>query len=136
MGVVILTNAKVTVNSVDLSDHTDSVEIAVSQNDVDITAMGATATQHAVGLRSDTITVTFLQDFVAASVNATLWPLLSSTGFSVAVVPTNTTVSTTNPSFTATCLLMDYMPLSGKVGDRSDTQVKFTCTGAVVMATT
>jgi hypothetical protein len=136
VGVVILTNAQVTVAGTDLTDHVDSVEVAISQNDVDITAMGATATQHAVGLRSDTITVTFLQDFAASKVNATLWPLLASTGFTVKIVPVNTTVSTTNPSFTATALLMDYMPLSGKVGDRSDTQVKFTCTGAVVMATT
>jgi hypothetical protein len=133
---VVLTNAKVTVNGVDLSNHVDSVEVQTNVDDVDITAMGASAHQHAPGLRNDKITVNFLQDFAASSVDATLFPLLSSTGFSVVVVPVNATVSTTNPSYTATCVLFTYSPLSGKVGERSDTSVEFQATGLIVKATT
>ena len=54
----------------------------------------------------------------------------------VKVVPVNTTVSTTNPSYTATCVLFTYNPLSGKVGERSDTSVEFQATGLIVKATT
>ena len=131
-----LTNAQVTVNGVDLSDHVDSVEVQTNVDDVDITAMGASAHQHAPGLRNDKITVNFLQDFAAGKVDATLFPLLGNTGFTVKVVPVNTTVSTTNPSYTATCVLFTYNPLSGKVGERSDTSVEFQATGLVVKATT
>ena len=131
-----LTNAQVTVNGVDLSDHVDSVEVQTNVDDVDITAMGASAHQHAPGLRNDKITVNFLQDFAASSVDATLFPLLGNTGFTVKVVPVNTTVSTTNPSYTATCVLFTYNPLSGKVGERSDTSVEFQATGLIVKATT
>jgi len=132
----VLTNAQVTVNGVDLSDHVDSVEVQTNVDDVDITAMGASAHQHAPGLRNDKITVNFLQDFAASSVDATLFPLLGNTGFTVKVVPVNTTVSTTNPSYTATCVLFTYSPLSGKVGERSDTSVEFQATGLIVKATT
>ena len=131
-----LTNAQVTVNGVDLSNHVDSVEVQTNVDDVDITAMGASAHQHAPGLRNDKITVNFLQDFAASSVDATLFPLLGNTGFTVKVVPVNTTVSTTNPSYTATCVLFTYSPLSGKVGERSDTSVEFQATGLIVKATT
>ena len=131
-----LTNAQVTVNGVDLSDHVDSVEVQTNVDDVDITAMGASAHQHAPGLRNDKITVNFLQDFAAGKVDATLFPLLGNTGFSVKVVPVATTVSTTNPSYTATCVLFTYNPLSGKVGERSDTSVEFQATGLIVKATT
>ena len=136
MSVVVLTNAQVTVNGVDLSNHVDSVEVQTNVDDVDITAMGASAHQHAPGLRNDKITVNFLQDFAAGKVDATLFPLLGNTGFTVKVVPVATTVSTTNPSYTATCVLFTYNPLSGKVGERSDTSVEFQATGLVVKATT
>ena len=131
-----MNDASVTVNSVDLSNHVDSVEVAYSYDDVDITAMGATAKAHALGLRDDKITVTFLQDYAASSVHATRSPLVGNTGFTVVVKPTSGAVSTTNPKFTATCVMMGYTPISGKVGERSENQVEFQCVGAVVMGTT
>lgn len=131
-----MNDASVTVNGVNLSNRVDSVEIQYSIDDVDITAMGATARAHAPGLRDDKITVTFLQDYGTGSVAQTLNPLVGSTGFTVVVKPISTATSSTNPSFTATCVMFSYSPLSGKVGDRSENQVEFQCVGAVVMATT
>ena len=136
MAKTILLDASVTVNSVDLSDHVESVEINISKDDVDLTSMGASAREHGAGLRDDQIVVNFFQDFAANEVDATLWPLLSSTGFTVVVKPTSASVSSTNPSFTATCLLFEYAPLAGSVGEASQTSVTFQCTGAVVRATT
>ncbi len=135
MSVTVLTNASVVVNGVDLSDHVDTVVVTTDTDDVDITAMGASAHQHAPGLRNDSFSITFLQDFAASKVDQTLFPLLGNTGFSVVVKPVASAVSTTNPSFTGTCLLLKYSPLNGKVGSRSDTQVDFPCTGLIVRAT-
>jgi len=135
MAKFILRDASVTVNAIDLSDHVESVEISISQDDVDITAMGATAKQHARGLRDDKITINFFQDFDASKVEATLYPLLTSDGFSVVVKPTSGAVSSTNPSYTATCLLLEYSPLAGSIGDASKTQVTFQATNAIVKAT-
>lgn len=134
---LILTNASVTVAGVDLSDHVDSVEVQTNTDSIDVTAMGQTAHNVAPGLRTDKFVVTFIQDFGAAKVDATLFPLLGNTGFTVVVKPVNTSVSSTNPSFTGTCCLMTYSPLAGKVGARSDSQVEFPCaSGAIVRATT
>ena len=135
MAKYVMLDASVTVNSVDLSDHVESVEIDIAKDDVDLTAMGATAREHAAGLRDDKITINFFQDFASAKVDATLWPLLDSTGFTVVAKPLSSAVSSTNPSFTATCLLFTYNPISGSVGEASQTSVEFQCTGAVVRAT-
>lgn len=132
----VLTDASVVVNSVDLSDHVESVEVNIEKEDVDITSMGATAREHAGGLRNDSMTINFYQDFAANEVDATFWPLLSSTGFSVVVKPTSAAVSSTNPSFSATCLMFTYQPLAGAVGEANQTSIELQCSGAIVRATT
>lgn len=136
MAKTILTDCSVTVNGVNLSDHVESVEINSEVEDVDLTAMGATAREHGQGLRNDSMTFNFFQDFSASKVDATFWPLLSNTGFTVVVKPTSAAVSTTNPSFTATCLLFTYQPLAGSVGEASQTSIELQCSGAIVRATT
>lgn len=132
----VLTDASVTVAGTDLSDHVESVEVNIEKEDVDITSMGATAREHAGGLRNDSMTINFYQDFAANEVDATFWPLLSSTGFSVVVKPTSAAVSSTNPSFSATCLMFTYQPLAGAVGEANQTSIELQCSGAIVRATT
>ena len=140
MAILILTDATVTINSVVLSDHVDSVAVTSAYDDVDITAMGATAHAHAQGLSDDKITATFLQDFALTKVDATLAPLYyNKTTFPVVVKPTSAAVSSTNPSYTiSSALLLEYTPLDGKVGDRSEMQVTFTpaAGSAIVRGTT
>jgi len=52
MAITVLTNVSVSYNSVDLSDHVESVEINQSYDEVEITAMGATAKSFSPGLRT------------------------------------------------------------------------------------
>lgn len=133
----VLTDASVVVSSTDLSTNVESVEINIEREDVDLTAMGATAREHGAGLRNDSISLNFFQDYAASKVDAILSPLLTNTsGFSVVIKPTSSAVSSTNPSFTATCLLLTYSPLAGTVGDANQTSVEFVCNGAVVRGTT
>lgn len=127
MAITVLTNVKVTVNSIDLSNHVQKVEVKQSKNKVEITAMGAQAKTYTPGLGDDSITVTFWNDFAASSVNATLQPLYTSgSQFPVVILPVNASVSATNPSFSGTFALYDYTPLSGAVGDASQMNVEFT----------
>src|SRR5438552_15133266 len=110
----------------------------MTSEDVDITAMGATSRVHTPGLRNDKITLNLFQDFAATKVDATVAPLVGSAAGAVMVVtPVNTTVSSTNPSYTATVAPFTYKPLNGKVGDASQTSVEFLCCagGAIVRAT-
>lgn len=126
MAKTILKTATVSVNGVDLSDHVSSVTIETSRPEVDVTAMGAVNMEFLAGIGDASITVDFFQDFAAAEVDATLWPLSSSdTPFEVIVKPTSGAISATNPAYTMSALLMTYNPIDGSVGEASTTSVTF-----------
>ncbi len=122
----VLKDAKLTVDGVDLSDHATEVSVETERDEVDVTAMGATNKVFVAGLGDATITVTFLQDFAAAKVDATLWPLsTSNTAFIVTAKATSAATSATNPMYSMTSLMYGYAPLSGGIGDASSTEVTF-----------
>lgn len=126
MAIHVLTNASLVFNSIDLSDHVRSVTVTMSSEDVDITAMGATARAHTPGLRDDRVEVEFFQDYAASKVDQTLAGYVgNATGATLVVKPVATTVSSTNPSYTMTAILLDYQPLSGTVGDANTNNVTF-----------
>lgn len=126
MAKFVFRTAVVTVNSVDLSDHVSEVTIETERDEHDVTGMGATNKEKLLGLGDATITLSFWQDFAAGEVDATLWPLSSTdTPFAVAVKPTNAAISATNPEFQMTCLLPNYSPLAGSVGEPSATECTF-----------
>lgn len=136
MAQFILRNPQIVVNGVNLSDHATDLEIDVKYTAVDITNFSGLGKMAMGGLRDDSITVTFQQDFGAAEVNATLEPLFfNATTFTVTINPLPGGNSVTNPQFTASCILLEYMPLSGKAGDLSTTKIKFNVQGQVSYAT-
>lgn len=135
----VLTDATCVVNGVTLSDHVESVEITQEFEDVDLTAMGATAREHGKGLRSDSITINFFQDFAASSLDQTLSALVTNTsGFSVVIKPTSAATSTTNPQYSMTSLLFSYNPINAGVGEANQTSVTFlpAAGGSIVRGTT
>lgn len=62
----------VTINSVDLSDQVTSATINQQFDELETTAMGATAHSFVKGLESSTITLDFLNSYAASEVYATL----------------------------------------------------------------
>jgi len=126
MGKIVLRDCSITINAVDLSDHVSSVEINFSKDEVETTNFSGQGRERIAGLKDDNFVITFQQDYDAGEVNATLFPLYDNeTEFTVVVKPTSAAVSATNPSYTATCILLEYQPLSGSVGDLSETEVTF-----------
>jgi hypothetical protein len=138
MAKIVLRDAFIQVDGVDLSDHASSVTIETKFDLQDATGFGSRFKANLQGLGDATATVNFLQDFDAASVDATLWPLSQSgEPFEIVVKPTSAAVSETNPSYTMQAILSTYNPLDGKVGDVSATQVAFNNAGqdGIVRAT-
>lgn len=126
MAITVLTNAYVSVNGVDLSDHVSKVTLNDMRDTVDITAMGATSKTYTKGLGDGKVSVDFFQDFAAAKVHATLQPLISSsTPFTLEIRPTNAARSATNPAYLMSALLFSYTMLDGKVGDASTMTAEF-----------
>lgn len=116
MAVFVLTNASVTVNSVDLSAYVTSVTVDYQVDPVETTSMGATGHTFAAGLQSSSVQVNFNQDFAATKTEATLFTLVGTTT-NVVVKPTSAAVSATNPSYTVNGFLAGYTPVAGAVGD-------------------
>ncbi len=126
MGKIVLRDCQITVNGVNLSDHVSSVEVNFVKDEVETTNFSGQGRERVAGLKDDSFVVTFQQDYAVGEVNATLSPLYSNENeFTVIVKPTASAVSATNPSYTATCILLEYQPLSGSVGDLSETEVTF-----------
>ena len=134
MADIVLTNASVVVNSVDLSAHVTSVAISRSADAVETTAMGDTARTYTGGLESGTLDITFNQDYAAAKVEATLYALVN-TSTTVVVKPVAASVSATHPSYTMSCFVAEYSPVDGSVGDISSVSVSWPINGAITKAT-
>jgi hypothetical protein len=136
MAKFVLKDAFVSINSVTLSDHIASVEVSTTIEDVDVTAMGATGHNRVMGLRNESVTLTFLQDYAAANVDATLWPLYSAgTSFPIEIRPTSAAASPTNPKWTGNCFITSYPPVSGAVGSRAEASVSLVVDGVLTRAT-
>ena len=126
MAKTVLTDASVTINAVDLSDHVSKVEVSMQKDEVDVTGMGAQAKEILPGLADANISVTFFQDFAAAEVDATLFPLYNGSSlFPIEVKSSSGSVSATNPTYSGTFVLLEYTPISGGVGEASTMDVTF-----------
>lgn len=137
MAVFVLSNAFVRINSVDLSDHIAEVTVSMSAADVDVTAMGAGGHQRILGIRDDSFQLTAYSDFAASKIDATLWPLFSGGSlFLVEVVGQGSSASSTNPRWSGTCILTEYTPVSGAVGDAAMTPVTLPVNGTITRGTT
>jgi hypothetical protein len=111
----VLTNSTLLVNSVNLSDHTSSITLEDSADEVDFTAFSASEYRETgPGLKDATITATLFNDHAAASVADTLQPLYDSGGtFTVRVKPDlQGTVA-----YTMVARLFSNPLLAGAVGD-------------------
>lgn len=126
MAKLVLRDCYIEVNTVDFSSHVSSVTINLSKDEIDTTNFGGDGRERAHGLKDDSFEVTFQQDYDAGSVDDTLYPLWDDeTEFVVKVRPRAAVVSATNPMYSATCILLEYTPLAGDVGDLSTTDVTF-----------
>jgi hypothetical protein len=128
------TDHKITVGGVDFSTSLNSVELSQEADDIETTAFGSSWRTRIGGLKQASLTLNFMQDFGASSVDATLNPLLGSIA-TVVIVPTSGTVTATNPSYTMTALVTQYSPFASSVGDIASFSVSWPVTGSVTRAT-
>lgn len=134
MAKFVATDYKITINGTDLSTSIHQAEITVEGADEDTTAFGSTWRTRTGGLKDGKISLDFHQDYGASAVDATLFPLLNTVA-TVVAQPTSGTVSATNPSYTATCLVTEYTPISASVGDLATLKVSWPTTGTVTRGT-
>jgi len=126
MAKLVLTNAAVTVDSVDISDHVQTVTIPQTIATVDVSSMGAEFTEYALGLADSTWTITVFNDFAAASIDSQMQAIFDAkAAVEVVVLPSGTAVGSANPSRTMTAFLTEYNPIDGSVANAVTTNLVF-----------
>ncbi|NBR87859.1 MAG: radical SAM protein [Proteobacteria bacterium] len=134
MAVIVLTNAHITVNSVVLSTNANSVTLNYEVEQVENTGFGSTGHTFQGGLQNNSVDIEFMQDFAAANVEATVYPLVGTTT-TVIVRPNGATTSSTNPSYTiSNAFLSAHTPVAATVGELAMTSLSFTG-GTIAKAT-
>lgn len=134
MAKFVATNYNIKVAGTDFSTSLASVELNLESDDVETTAFGSDYRTRVGGLKTGTISLNFHQDFGAASVDAVLYPLLNTIA-TVVIIPNGTGVTSTNPSYTVTCLVNQYQPFASSVGDLATLSVSWPLSGTVTRAT-
>ena len=135
MAVMVLKNAYVLINSVDLSNHVTSVTINYSAEILEKTAMSANSKQRIAGLKDFSIDLELNQDFAGGSVDATLFPLVGAAAFPIEIRPDAGSVGATNPKYTGNGLLESYSPIDGSVGEMATTSITIQGDGDLTRAT-
>lgn len=133
MAKIVLTDAKVTINSVILSDHISSITLDTKDDIIETTAFGSTAKTRVAGLQDNSVTLDFLQDFAAANVEATIYPLIG-TATTIVVQPTSAAASATNPTYTFSAIVSEWTPLKGGIGQLSTATVTWPISGTITKA--
>ena len=136
MAKYVVTGNKVSINGVDLSSSVARAEIAMNVADVDATDFASGGyTELVGGLKSGSISIDFHQDYAAASVDATIFPLIGTIATAVVIAGNGTAASSSTPAYTATVLVNGWNPVSGAVGDLSTVSVTWPTSGAISKAT-
>ena len=131
---IVITNANVSIGGVDLSSHITKVTLSTTRAEVETTTFGNTAKRRVAGLADSSVAIDFNQDFAAASVETTLYPLLGSTA-QVVVKPNGTAAGTANPSYTFSALVTEWMPLDAQVGELAAASITWPIDGTIAKAT-
>lgn len=123
-----------TINGSSFATSLNSIELALEADDLETTAFGGEWRTRIAGLKQGTLTLNFMQDFGASSVDATLYPLFGSNA-TVVIKPTSSAIGTTNPAYTAVCLVTQYSPFASSVGDIATLSVSWPTSGTVSRGT-
>lgn len=135
MAKFVATDYNVTINGAPFSSDLAAVTLDITSEEQETTAFGSTYRSRVGGLRDASLTLDFFQDFAAASVDATLFPLLG-TNATVVIKPTSGTVNATNPTYSGVFLVTQYQPYASSVGDVATLSVTWPlASGSVSRAT-
>lgn len=119
MATFAFTDAFISINGVDLSDHGTQLTVEIAAELLDNTAFGHTARTSGPGLKTGSMQSEFLQDYAAGSVDATCFTTVALAAYPVIWRPLSSAKSATNPEFTANHVTENYQPVGQSVGDQA-----------------
>lgn len=125
---------KITVNGTNFSDHLAGITLSIDVTEYDSTAFGMGWAEVTTGTKRGSVQLSFHQDYGAASIDATLFPLVGGNA-TVVAVPTSGSVSATNPAYTAVAKVIQYSPIAGQYDQLATFDVTWPVNGTVTRGT-
>lgn len=106
---------KVTViaGSTTISDHISTVSLNREVEAVFITAMNDTVQNAIAGIEVSSVSLEVFNDFAASQVNSVFEDALG-TKLAIKLIPVTGSVTATNPSYSMSCLITNWTPISGQ----------------------
>jgi hypothetical protein len=95
-----------------VSSNVSTVALNREVDTIETTAQNDTVQNFAGGIERSNLTIDFYQDFAAGNVNALIEAAFGSK-LNVKLVPVTGTISSTNPSYSMSCLVSQYTPING-----------------------
>lgn len=131
----VLLASMVLINGTDLSTYCSRIELSLEAESKDSTTFGSAGWHEELsGIKSGSLGLTFNQDVAASQIDSILFPLFA-TVVTFEVRLNNGARSTSNPAYTGSVNLKQYVPISGSVGDEAEFQVTWPTSGAVLRQT-
>jgi hypothetical protein len=134
MATQVLDNAFVEFDSNDLSSYVTSVTVSYEAEALDDTAMGDDTRSNLGGLKVWSVEVELNQDFASSGLDSTVFSLVGTTG-TIRIRQDSGTVSSSNPEYSGTALLVSYPPFGNSVGDKATTSLSFQSAGTLSRST-
>lgn len=138
MARLVLTDASVVVNGINLSEFITSVALSTSEDVIETTGMSSTgARTRLAGLADNSLALEFNQDFATSAPEVTINAVGSSlvgTNVTVVIKPTSAAVGVANPSYSFSCVVAEWQPLSGAVGELATVSATWPISGAITKA--
>ena len=132
----VATNVVVKIAGIDLSSYVSNVSLSSSADAIETTSFSSSGVRERVsGLKDNSVTIDFMQDYAASALEATVYPLIGSTAIAFEILPNGTAVSSTNPKYTGSLIVTDWTPVAGAVGELLTASVTWPITGAITKAT-
>lgn len=135
MAQLVLTDAFVSWDGNDWSDHVRQVTLTYSAELLDDTAMGDTTRSRIGGLKDWSATIEFYADEAASEVTNTLFSDVGTTATLIIRPDNSDGVSATNPNYTGVGILESLPLVSGDVGSLNMASVTIQAAGALSRAT-
>jgi hypothetical protein len=134
---IVFKDAHLTIDGVDLSTWVRECTLNLTTEDIESTGMQAAGKEFQSGDRVDSLDVKFKQDFSAAAVDATLFPIFESgDAVEFTLRHASSAVSATNPEYRGTIRLNSYQPFTGARNTLLEPQITMPVNGAVTRHTT
>jgi hypothetical protein len=130
----VLFDAFILINATNVSDHGNKIELPISADEEDTTAFGQTWKARTGALKDASVNIDFINDFVAAGLDATMFALLG-TVVTFEVRPTSAARSTANAAYTGSIFIKEWKPIVGNVGKLVISSVSFPTSGPVLRQT-